>query len=141
MALRHVTQPPDSHLCGQACVSMATGSDLVTVVAVLGKGATSEHDLRSGLMTLGHVLGDFVAHRTARVPIADLPVLPKLDIAIARLRRPNGLGYHWILIHDGLVFDPLFAEPKPIREYEAINHRRTYYVASFALVYRVGPGR
>ncbi len=111
------------------CVAMVAGR----------RGGTSEHDLRAGLVTLGYGLGDFVAHRTARVPIADVPALPTLEtVALARLRAVNGIGYHWVLIHGGQVFDPLFAGPVPIRWYEALNHARTHYVASYAIVYRAG---
>lgn len=136
--MTHVQQPPRSKVCGQACVAMLAGVPLDEAIAVCTgarRRQTSEHDVRRGLVALGHYLMPF-----ARVADpARVPVLWPFQVGIARVRYGGRRhGYHWIVLrgsHLGAqVHDPGHLEPVLVDAYERHLRRVGGYVTSWARV-------
>lgn len=134
MAYTHVQQPERSRVCGQACVAIVAGVSLARALDACTDArrcATSEHDLRRGLTSLGYSLGAFVrlAGGTLPAPAAG---------ALARVRYEwRSHGYHWIVLEGSLVFDPSHPDSVHVSIYERHLRRARGYVTSWAPISRI----
>lgn len=103
--MRHLIQP-NSRTCGQTCVAMAAGIDIEAAIKLFGhKHGTST---RSMVRVLRH-LGFKPAPCLQRIT-PDRPA-PLRSICKMRFRRRDGRGWksgwHWVLLWDGYLYDPL----------------------------------
>ena len=94
--MKHIRQPKDSNLCGQACVAMILDITLEDAIKRVGKkGKTRTKDI------VGAV-GE-VAQEARLVPVRQRPTLPKR--ALTKVTWTKGQS-HWVVFWDGMVFDP-----------------------------------
>jgi hypothetical protein len=94
-----VYQPKRSKLCGHACVAMVAGVSLAEAVLAIGhRRATKTSDLIPTLRKLGVRCGD-------QLRIAP-PDNTYTGTCIVQLRWPRRRNWHWVVIHDGALYDP-----------------------------------
>jgi len=110
----HVQQPPGSSLCGQACVAMILGIRLEHATSLVGHArSTKPYELADALRKREIKCGD----RRIRYTGGTLPKRAFLAISAWNSRR----RYHWVLLYDGLVYDPALCAPMPVRGYLRCN--------------------
>jgi hypothetical protein len=119
--MRHIKQPKESSLCGQACVAMILGCDLRVAQKLVG---------RNGATRTSHLVR---ALRLASVEVADKlkpwcgGALP--FTAILRIKfRKRVLG-HWVLKHGDQIFDPMKEGARLMRP--GLWRRRRGWIASY----------
>ncbi len=103
-----VRQPLRSRCCGQAVCAMLTGQGLHWECVQMGHAkGTKPHELRSRLGRAGVRLGCTQLTRYAPVP----------DRAVLRQSTKGRRNWHWLLIWDGVVYDPGHAAPRVLSDY------------------------
>lgn len=92
-----IRQPRRSRLCGHCCVAMALAISLDEAVRLIGhRHGTKADELRKALASRGvSVLP------TSLTAYAALP-----QRAIIRLTIPRRRNWHWMLLWDGMTYDP-----------------------------------
>lgn len=97
--------------------------------------ASSEHDLRLGLVLSGHELRPF--HRAnGRLPFSlGYPILARVR------RRHRRHGYHWIVLSHAFVHDPERNTPVSLDTYERWMAEDESYVTSWAEVRPIRPAK
>lgn len=107
-------------MCGQTCAAIAAGVDLneatvaVGVTTLRGPG-TDTSELTRGLRRLGIKVGD---------PYPFKNRFPKF--AIVAIDDNKTQWGHWVVIHEGFVYDPGIGYPLPLYVYEDIVIYRAY---------------
>ena len=108
MKLQHIQQPEGSFCCGQACVAMLAGISLQTAIQAFGhQHRTKPREVQRQLRRLG--LG--VAGRRDGLRRIKGGYLP--PTALVKMLPPKGIKSsrsHWVVIHDGVVYDPACPE-------------------------------
>lgn len=105
--MKLVQQPPDSRLCGQACVAMLCGVSLERAIQLVGrKEGTRTKELAHAIRKLGYhcesrltVLGENVNWLMAQENM--LVKMTNYDDQGKRVRN-----WHWVVVHDRKVYDP-----------------------------------
>jgi hypothetical protein len=103
-----VLQPEGSSLCGQACVAMAAGVSLEAATKAVGHGKERGTYTREIIAAL-RALNISCADRCRRIGRVKSFLPPRGLIVISRPkkegRRRRSL-FHWMLVWDGVVYDP-----------------------------------
>lgn len=105
--MKLVRQPKGSFCCGSAAVAMVAGVTLERAIEAVGtRGQATAPQLQRGLRKLGVGTGDAEA-------VSKLGWVPWVRTVVARIRwrQPRKPG-HWVVIHEGQVYDP--AVPRPV---------------------------
>jgi hypothetical protein len=110
--MKLVQQPRGSYCCGSAAVAMVAGVPLDSAIQAVGtRGRSSAAQLKRGLARLGVATGDV----QALVSPGWVPWVPTV-VARIRWRAPRKRG-HWVVIHQGQVYDPAVRRPTPLLAY------------------------
>lgn len=122
-------QPHLSSMCGQVCVAMAVGCSLEEAAAAVGRSVlrdegTHETDLIRALKKLGMKVGAFVDLCPRKGRTKKLILLPKFAIMGIGDRKTR--WGHWVLLRDGVVYDPGIGYPLPVHIYELFIIERAY---------------
>ena len=97
---RLVRQPPNTLLCGQACVAMAAGVSLARAIAAVGhRRATKTRELVAALRALSVPCAD----RRRRISRAR-PEYPRR--AIVAVHKNGTARLHWMYYEAGRFYDP-----------------------------------
>jgi hypothetical protein len=98
-----VRQPPNSNLCGQACVATIAGVALGEAVTLCGKsGKTSTRHLIAGLKAKGFEPYCGLTRVCQRSPW--ITGLMKSATLIVKFK--SGKASHWVVRHKGKFYDP-----------------------------------
>lgn len=123
--LELVTQEGFDEGCGQAALATAAGAPMLVSVQVVGKGnRTRAKDLIEAAAALGLVC---LSSRAVRWSKRKPP--PTCALVLFRWEG-HDLG-HWVLYHDGYVYDPdphSPGEPVRVEEYDLAGARPTSYL-------------
>jgi hypothetical protein len=120
--LKPLLQPDQTGMCGQTCVAMAAGVSIEEAssaigMSVLGSHGTEASDLARGLRKLGMAVGEAGPFpKTHRVP----------RFAIVAIDDNKTSWGHWVLLHEGFVYDPGIGWPLPVHVYEEFIVRGAY---------------
>lgn len=99
--MKHVSQPPGSSLCGQACVAMIANITLEESIAIFGKrGETETRELVAVLRKLGISCGD----KLIRMKKGIDP--PPCCIMVLHFEGVPMRHWHWVVYHKGWYYDP-----------------------------------
>lgn len=95
---RHVRQPEESNLCGQACLAMILGTPLSVAIELVGKsGCTRASDLRAPMARHGWTLGPNKRwSRGLRLEMKLLVIAFPIPVR----------SKHWIVVDGLTVHDP-----------------------------------
>lgn len=120
-----VYQPDESGMCGQAVVAMAAGVSLDAAtnavgVSVMRTVGTHYTDLVRGLRRLGVKVGRYVDYTYRKKALVRVP-----NFAILSIVDGSAWG-HWVLVKDGVVYDPGIGWPLPFWVYETMVVERAY---------------
>lgn len=101
--MKLVKQPPNSNLCGQACVATIAGISLDEAVSLFGKkGKTRTGDVRDALIKRG-----FDPCRCATRMCKSSDWIRRLwDSATLIVKFKQGKSGHWVVRHKGKFYDP-----------------------------------
>lgn len=114
-------QPDGSTSCGQYCVAMITGKPIEKIVRIFGHShCTSTKELIRALKPYW-----FRTTSTRLIRIKKETVLPPL--AILKITWEAG-GSHWVVLNDGMVYDPAYGTTDYTNHIEAINGKPTSYL-------------
>lgn len=95
-----VLQPPGSNKCGQACVAMVAGVTLKQSLKAYGlQHATTLYATRNALKKLGFTPAEKLqafGKKESKLP----------ETCLLMLRWPKRNLGHWVVYHDGQVYDP-----------------------------------
>lgn len=108
-AMRHLTQPKGSSLCGQTCVAMAAGVTLLRSIEVFGtRGGTRTKQVVAALRAFGF---ETVGDRLVRWDDKTAP--PRHAILHLIWDKPGKKHKHghWVLNWEGIVHDPALDTP------------------------------
>jgi hypothetical protein len=95
--MKLVRQPPNSNLCGQACIATIFGITLEEAIKAVGKkGKTYGSDLRRAIQSLG---GD----ATAMVRVKNEHVVPA---GTGIIKFKQGKAGHFVVFNKGKYYDP-----------------------------------
>lgn len=113
--VKPLLQPDASGLCGQTCVAMAAGVTIdeafnAVGVSGIGQRGTEPSDLVRGLRRLGVRVGEPRPFPQVRLP----------RCGIAAINDNKTSWGHWVFLKNGLVYDPGFGYPLPVRVYEML---------------------
>jgi hypothetical protein len=104
--MRLVRQPDGSALCGQSCVAMLADVSLDEAIEAVGhEHGTRTSELRQALASLGVR----TASRCRRISRA-CPAYPPTALLVAR--KNDFRRSHWMVMKDGVVYDPEGAWPR-----------------------------
>jgi hypothetical protein len=129
--LKHVLQPGDTGICGQACVAIIAGVSLHEAVVACGVSTTQESDtggtmvadLARGLRKLGVQVGK--PRRFPKPVRGRAFMLPRF--ALAGIADGKTSWGHWVVIApDGFIYDPGIDVPLPWHIYEDFVIERAY---------------
>ena len=99
--MKHISQPPGSNLCGQACVAMIAGVTLEKSIAVFGKrGETETREVIAALRKLGIKCGGKLQRMKKGVTPTPCCIMV-LHYDGVPIRH-----WHWIVYYGGLYYDP-----------------------------------
>lgn len=91
MIFRHVSQPKNSQLCGQACVASLLGVSLEDAIEKVGHShGTKTKEIASAL--------ELTKNRRVR-GVAKIP-------SLISIRRGKERNWHWVLYEGDVVMDP-----------------------------------
>ena len=99
--MKHISQPPGSSCCGQACVAMIAGISLKDSISVFGKGGETEtREIVAALRKLGISCGDKLIRMKKGInpPLCCIMVLHYDGVPIRH--------WHWVVYYYGLYYDP-----------------------------------
>jgi hypothetical protein len=119
-----VRQPDGSRICGQCCVAMVARVNIGYAIEAVGKRAsTRSADIRRGLANLN------IRHSTeprlvSRPQYRELPAR-----CIATCHVPYSRRTHWVVLWDGVVYDPVYGISNHIEP------RHIAYVTSYIEIY------
>lgn len=118
--MRQLVQP-NSRTCGQTCVAMAADLDIEAAIKLFGhKHGTTTRAMVRVLRHLGFKTGPGLSRITRDRPA------PLRSICKMRFRRRDGRGWrsgwHWVLLWDGKLYDPLGPDH---------NHRGQFELSSY----------
>jgi hypothetical protein len=124
--LTMVFQPDSTGMCGEACVAMAAGVTLDEAVRAVGSSVlrqpgTDDRDLIRGLRKLGVKLGPYTNYEDRKSRIVQMP-----DFAIMSVVDDKTKWGHWVVVKDGVVYDPGIGWPMPTWVYESIVIERAF---------------
>lgn len=107
-----IQQPVDSSQCGHACVAMATGQSLETIVKMIGGvGATRTKTLAKVLRRFGISCPSKLTRLTSKEPFPSAHAILRL-----RYYRKDGTSSHrshWLLLWDWKLYDPITEDGRP----------------------------
>ncbi len=116
----HFRQPPDSKLCGHACVAMVTGKTIGRAVVVIGhKRGTTTREIAAALQKMG------AKPNGSRLKIfrGDLP--EKAILKVVPKNRKGAAGtWHWVVKDGDAILDPAMTRPMAIDAYLKISRNR-----------------
>lgn len=105
--IKHIQQPLGSNMCGHAVAAMLARTTTAHVAAMLGhRGPTTWQEVYSVL----HVLG--VVCDVRQVPVFGPVDVPR--VAVVRCPTITPVIKHFVVVHDGLVYDPALEGVYPI---------------------------
>ena len=113
--LRLIHQPPDSKMCGQACLAMLCGISLEEAVALIGHAhGTKTKEIIQALRILGvKVNSDRLIRIGLRKGGFPTTCLCRV-IAFKEDRKALKEIYnwsHWVVLHEGRIYDPAYQRP------------------------------
>jgi hypothetical protein len=98
--LNNLFQPENSKLCGQTCIAMISNTTIEEAIVVVGhKKGTTTKELARAIRHYGYVCPE----RLMPIRNKELPYFCLCKIV--RKNKKTG-GWHWILLKDGLFYDP-----------------------------------
>jgi len=105
MKIQHIMQPRGSYVCAQSCIAMVKGLDLAAGCALVGHSRKTK--TKELLAALGPMAGSDRLQRVGR----DLPSFPAF--CILRVRWGVTSCGHFVVVKDGIVYDPLRSRDTP----------------------------
>lgn len=101
--MRHVRQPKNSHLCGQACLAILLGCDLSAACKLIGRtGPTNTRDLAQALRK---------RHRRVANRLTIWRKEPLPTTAILKVKIRGRKMWHWVVKQKDTIHDPKKASP------------------------------
>ncbi len=134
MKIEHLRQPAGSRLCGQTCVAMVAGVSIDKAVEVIGHThGTRTREISAGLNKLGFLCDSKLKVLSKTKPL--LEQLPDLAIVNSRWKAEHRKtpGGHWVVWHDGRVYDPEFNFVDKVPKQEWLTNK-DWRLTSFAAV-------
>lgn len=122
--IRAIVQPPETGMCGQACVAMAAGCSLEEAAHAVGltvikEPGTLAPDLVKGLRRLGMRVGVCKTYAYKK----QVSLMP--NFAILKIIDEQ-LWSHWVLLKGGYIYDPGIGHPIPLWVFESFIIERCY---------------
>lgn len=125
--IKHVSQPPGSRFCGQACVAMVLGCSLDDARQLMPYNrATRTRDLLN-------VLERSAVDSRMRT-VRDKPIQEPAIVRAYDTRRGRSAIGHLVLFAAGKVHDPEWSAPLSRAEWVRRLHREGWAVASYLRV-------
>ena len=107
-----VRQPTGSRQYGHACLSMITKISIEDIVKVVGHDhSTKVKELISILRVLGHEPSDKL------IRVSKKRGLPDVAILITRYSGIKRGNWHWVVLYNKHIYDPLQWYPIPYEHY------------------------
>lgn len=116
--VRHVRQGKNDFMCGQCCISMITGQDVQEIVELMGTddGTTGE-EVSKALRHLGIRCSE--ERKLKKGEALPRRAILHMSGLTRRGTRDKRWGGHWVLLWDGIIYDPDEKEPMGVHWYTA----------------------